>query len=296
MLQQTTVAAVAPKFQKFIERFPDAKTLSEASEEEILRMCSGLGYYRRFKQLKRTLEYFAQLPTLKTTFPNEMQTWLDAPGIGPYTAAAVTSIAFNNPIAAVDANWERVLARLFAIKGALRDSEVKKQIKRIAAEMIDHDDPGSFNQAIMELGQQVCKTKSPACDVCPIRPDCAGYARSLQNEIPKAGEAKIWQMVRLNVNIPRKNDLVGIAQRTSDSFLLKGTRGFPLAVESGALPKVIGTFKHTITHHKIHAKVSLTAESHPGISWYPIESVADNLVTSFDKKAWELARKVLTSN
>jgi A/G-specific adenine glycosylase len=293
MLQQTTVAAVAPKFTKFIERFPNAQKLTEADEEDILLMCSGLGYYRRFRQLKKTLAYFAQLD-LSTTFPTDFDTWLEAPGIGPYTASAVTSIAFNNPVAAVDANWDRVVARLFAIKESLGDTATKKQIRKLAAQILDHEDPGSFNQAIMELGQQVCRTKSPNCEICPVKTHCAAFAKGLQNEIPRSAEPKLWKNVRLQVFVPRKGDAIGLAKRTTDSFLLRGTTGFPLAADAPDISlRSLGSFKHTITDHKITAEVHFVEDDQMPLSWHDYRNVNEELLTTFDKKAWAVAQKFL---
>lgn len=173
MLQQTRAEAVVPFYRRFLERFPDAPSLAAASEQEALRAWEGLGYYgraRRLRQLARTVceRYGGRVPA-------DFGTLRELPGLGPYSAAAVASIAFGQPCAALDGNVIRVLARLLRQPGDPARSAVRGRLQTAAQALLAPRRPGDFNQAMMELGAVVCKPRAPDCPACPVRRMCAAH-------------------------------------------------------------------------------------------------------------------------
>lgn len=167
MLQQTRVEAMLPRYRAFVARFPDPETLAAADEDEVLAAWSGLGYYGRARALQRAARRLARrgAPVPKTF--GELK---QLPGVGDYTAAAIASIAFGEPVAVVDGNVRRVLARLFAVPGVRGRAAFERRIRELADELMAAGgaaDPGEWNQALMELGALVCVAKRPRCGACP---------------------------------------------------------------------------------------------------------------------------------
>lgn len=187
MLQQTTVVTVGPYFNKFIARWPTIKTLAKADVDDVLTAWAGLGYYARARNLHKCAQVVAR--EYKGQFPATVEELLELPGIGPYTAAAITSIAFNRHAVAVDGNVERVVSRFFAIEEPLPNS--KETIRSRAAQLAEKNThPGDFTQAFMELGATVCTPRKPKCGLCPWQTDCRalklGIAEELPRKLPKA--------------------------------------------------------------------------------------------------------------
>jgi A/G-specific adenine glycosylase len=177
MLQQTRVAAVIPYYERFLARFPSVRALAEAPQEEVLRLWSGLGYYSRARNLQKAAQ---QIVTKhEGEFPREEAEVLALPGIGSYTGAAILSIAFGAKHAVLDGNVARVLARLGAIRGDLRESRRWHSLQKTADEFVDPKSAGDWNQAMMELGAMVCTPRSPRCLLCPVAKFCR--ARQLGN-------------------------------------------------------------------------------------------------------------------
>jgi len=185
MLQQTTVKAVQPYFQKFMARWPNVVALASADLDDVLGEWAGLGYYSRARNLHRCARLIAD--EHDGCFPENETALLQLPGIGPYTAAAITAIAFDSPAAVVDGNVERVIARLFAIESPLESA--KPKLRRLTAELVPQKRPGDFAQAMMDLGATICTVRNPACDHCPLGRYCeargAGMARSLPIRAPR---------------------------------------------------------------------------------------------------------------
>src|SRR5712692_12103459 len=166
MLQQTRVAAAIPYYERFLLRFPDVHSLAAAPEEEVLRLWSGLGYYSRARNSQKA----AQLIVAKHggEFPSRLEAVIALPGIGNYTAAAILSIAFGEKHAVLDGNVARVLARLGAIQGDLREQQRWQELQKNADRLLEPKSPGDWNQAVMELGATLCTPKSPQCLLCPV--------------------------------------------------------------------------------------------------------------------------------
>ena len=183
MLQQTTVATVEPRFDTFIARFPSAQALAVATEEEVLAELSGLGYYRRFRALKKAAEMI--VAEFDGLVPESQKALLSLPGIGHYTAAAIQAIAFNKPVAAVDGNVVRVITRLMALAGNFASPKEKQQIADLVVPMIPHGAAGDFLQALFDLGAGICKPQNPACDHCPVSSYCSAKALNRVAEFPE---------------------------------------------------------------------------------------------------------------
>jgi A/G-specific adenine glycosylase len=182
ILQQTRVAQGLPYYQAFAERYPTVKKLANASQDEVLRLWQGLGYYSRARNLhacaKKVVNEYHE------TFPNNYEELLKLPGVGSYTAAAIASFAFNEPVAVVDGNVFRVLARVFGIEHDIASPAGKKYFFEKANELISKDEPGVFNQAVMEFGALQCTPKNPACASCPLARMCAANNQNLQTQLP----------------------------------------------------------------------------------------------------------------
>jgi A/G-specific adenine glycosylase len=181
MLQQTTVKAVVPYYDRFLQRFPTLGALAAASEHDVLASWSGLGYYHRARNLHRGARHV--LDRHQGSFPATLEAALGIPGVGLYTASAVLSIARDVPLPVVDGNVRRVLSRLFALRGPqwLKDAAFYNR----AEELLERSAPGEWNQALMELGATLCLPRKPACPACPLRAQCRALALGLVEQLPE---------------------------------------------------------------------------------------------------------------
>lgn len=182
MLQQTRVAAVIPYYERFLERFPNIHALAAAPQEEVLRLWSGLGYYSRARNLQRAAQEI--IAKHGGIFPCSEKEALALPGIGRYTAAAILSIAYGAKHAVLDGNVARVLARLFAVRGDLRDARRWQSLQRSADALLAPQSPSDWNQAMMELGATLCTPKSPQCLLCPVTQFCQARKLGLADSLP----------------------------------------------------------------------------------------------------------------
>ena len=183
MLQQTRVAAVIPYYERFLEHFPDVRALATAPQEEVLRLWSGLGYYSRARNLQKAAQQIVALHDGK--FPETEEQALALPGIGEYTAAAILSIAYGKRLAVLDGNVARVLARVFAIHGELRERKRWQSLQKTANELLNPASPSDWNQSMMELGATICTPKSPQCLLCPVSNHCRALKTGHVEELPE---------------------------------------------------------------------------------------------------------------
>jgi A/G-specific adenine glycosylase len=195
MLQQTRVAAVLPYYRRFLNRFPSVQALAKAPERDVLRAWAGLGYYSRARNLQAAAREIVRRHGGR--FPRALEEALGLPGVGRYTAAAVLSIAYDVPLAVLDGNVARVLARLAALRGDLRRPARWKQLAAAAQRLLPPSAPGDWNQAMMELGATVCTPQSPACQRCPVAKSCRARALHLQERIPAPRRRRPPEDVRL---------------------------------------------------------------------------------------------------
>src|SRR6266566_4029198 len=180
MLQQTTVGAVASYYRVFLARWPDVARLAAASQDEVLGAWAGLGYYSRARNLHRAARMVAT--ELDGTFPNNAAALRKLPGVGAYTAAAIAAIAFDECVAAMDANAERVVARLFAVKEPL--PQARPKLALLAAPLVPKDRPGDFAQALMDLGSAICLPRRPLCRECPFAAHCQARRLGVAETLP----------------------------------------------------------------------------------------------------------------
>ena len=183
ILQQTRVKQGLKYYEDFIHSFPDIKSLAMASQRSVYKKWEGLGYYSRCKNLITTAKRLNS--EFKGTFPDNYDEILSLSGIGPYTAAAIASFAFELPYAVVDGNVKRVLARFFEIEISIDTTEGNKIINQLATKLLPIKDPGTFNQAIMDFGAIVCKPSKPECPICPLRKNCGAYLNGKTTILPQ---------------------------------------------------------------------------------------------------------------
>jgi len=224
MLQQTQVKTVIPYYERFLAAFPDPKTLAETDLQKVLKLWEGLGYYARARNLHRAAQ---KIMAHHGGVPPQSRTSLKAlPGIGDYVAAAVSSIAFGKPHAAVDGNVKRVLARFHKMDLPVNDPSSGKKFKTTAEGFLEKSDPGEFNQAMMELGALVCTPRNPDCQPCPLARKCLAFMEKRVNEYPRRLQKERTPEYHIAVGIVWKGAKVLITQRKPDG-LLGGLWEFP---------------------------------------------------------------------
>lgn len=255
MLQQTTVAAVRDYFHRFTSRWPTVQALAAAEDADVMGEWAGLGYYARARNLLKCARAVAA--EHGGTFPEDHDALLSLPGIGPYTAAAISAIAFDAPEVVMDGNVERVMARMFDIHTPLPDA--KPDLKARAAELTPQDRPGDYAQAVMDLGATICSPKSPACGICPWRDPCQARAAGTAPELPKKAPKKAKPVRRGVAYLAQRADGALLLERRPDRGLLGGMLGWPgspwaeapaidrppFAADWQSLP---GEVRHTFTH------------------------------------------------
>ena len=182
ILQQTQVKQGLPYYESFVKTFPTVFDLANASEESVLKLWQGLGYYSRARNLHTSAKYVAN--ELNGVFPNNYTDLLKLKGVGDYTASAIASISFNEVAAVVDGNVYRVLARYFGIDTPINSTNGIKEFKKLASSLIDKEQPATYNQAIMEFGARQCKPKNPDCTVCPLKDNCVSLGKNLISTLP----------------------------------------------------------------------------------------------------------------
>jgi A/G-specific adenine glycosylase len=227
MLQQTRVAAVVPYYENFLLRFPDMQTLARARAEAVLSHWAGLGYYSRARNLHRAAQEIDARHDGR--FPSEYDAALALPGIGRYTAAAVLSVAYDKPLAVLDGNVARVLARLGALRGDLRASALWQQLEATAQDLLARRTPGDWNQAMMELGATVCIPKSPKCGGCPVAQWCCARKLGIEEQLPDARKKRPATKITLVAAVlmdPRGRTLL-VRQASNDGALFSRMWQFP---------------------------------------------------------------------
>jgi A/G-specific adenine glycosylase len=287
MLQQTRVAAVLEHYRIFLERFPTVEALAAASEDAVLAAWSGLGYYRRARMLHRCAKELAQ--NHGGQFPQRAEALRTLPGIGRYTAAAIASIAFDEPIAVVDGNVERVLERLTGC-------DLKQpQTWQHAQSLLSASRPGDFNQSMMELGATVCLPRDPKCPVCPVRKWCVTKQSKITMERrapppggpPPTPSRQVKKEICCVLN--QRDGHIRLVQRPRKSSLMPGMWELPrLSQKPHRTPASAPwrTFRHsiTITNYTVHVRQS-SAPTAKG-KWIPVANISHLPITG-------LARKIL---
>jgi A/G-specific adenine glycosylase len=282
MLQQTNVAAVAPRFERFLARWPTVEDLAAASDEEILSEWAGLGYYAR----ARNLIACARQVAARGGFPQSAAELRKLPGIGAYTAAAIAAIAFGEKARAVVTNVERVIARLYGIlEPARRDSEAR------LLEFMAGERPGDVIQALMDLGSTICRVRRPRCSACPLSADCAAFTSGNPERFPAARMRKARQH-RYGVAWWIERDGHVWLVRRPPTGLLGGMAALPGSDWADAPPAVaqpLGTVRHVFTHFSLDLAVEARVEPDGEGWWQPIDRIADGGLPTLYRKAVETA-------
>lgn len=255
MLQQTQVATVVPFFRRWMARFPSLQALAAAPLDDVLKAWEGLGYYSRARRLQEAAR--AALDR-HGGLPESYAALLKLPGIGPYTAAAVASLAFGERALAVDGNVKRVAARLFCLPGEVTREAVRARLEP----HLPDDAPGDFNEALMELGALVCTARAPQCPRCPVQAHCGAYQQGAVARFPAPKARKRVPHVRRYALVCARDGALWLRQRPIGE-MLGGLWGFPLTEEAPPGAQ-LGAVKHAYTHFRITATPVLVEAPPPG--------------------------------
>lgn len=294
MLQQTQVKTVLPYFARWLAALPDFTALAAASEAQVLKLWEGLGYYSRARNLHRLAQEIAARPAPPTA-PAE---WQKLPGVGPYTAAAITSISFDAPVACVDGNVVRILARLTADGTEFRDSATaSKAFAPLANALLPADHPGDHNQAMMELGATVCFRQNPLCLTCPVRAFCAAARRGEPGAFPRLAPKVMEQRSVTRIWCERGGALLlhraaAGARRFANMHELPTAEQVGLDLASASRGELLAKKRRGITRYQItesiHAAPATFARKktiHPELGWVPLAAL-ETITLSGPHRRW----------
>jgi A/G-specific adenine glycosylase len=299
ILQQTRVIQGLPYYEKFVRNYPNVEALARAKEQEVLRLWQGLGYYTRARNLHACAKTIVEKH--KGKFPHTYDTLIQLPGIGAYTAAAIASFAFDEKVAVVDGNVQRVLARVFGVDDDVSSPVGKKNFFTLANKLISHDNPALHNQAIMEFGALQCVPRLPDCESCIFRRECFACKHDSQALLPvKKKKAKVTRRYFYYFLLRNGKKLLTVERKGNDIW--KGLHDFPLHEESKFIHprkiiakifarepagnvRISSDYKHVLTHQVIFARfieIDLPSERIPD-HWLRNDAVQWRSVASLEK-------------
>lgn len=271
MLQQTTVQAVAAYYRKFLTRWPTVKALAAAPLDDVLAAWAGLGYYARARNLHKAAQVVAT--DLDGRFPETVEGLRGLPGVGAYTAGAIAAIAYDLPEAAMDANAERVVARLFAVRDPL--SKAKEKVRAFGQSLVPRKRAGDFAQALMDLGSAICTPQRPACALCPLMSGCEGRKQGIQEGLPVKSAKPVRPVRRGAAFVARDRTGAVLLVRRPEKGLLGGMMQPPLGPWTDSFPskaeavrqapftaewrKRAGIVRHGFTHFELEIEVYETS-------------------------------------
>lgn len=288
MLQQTTVQAVIPFYERFLTQFPTVHELAQSRLEDVLKYWAGLGYYSRARNIHKAAQIFS-----RNGFPSKFEQLIDAPGLGPYTSRAISSLAFDEPVGVLDGNVIRILSRVLGLKTEWWKTQYRNQLQNFSDELAQFNTPSIVNQATMELGATICTPQSPACTLCPWLTHCKAYQKNQVSELPLKKDRKQKEFWLWSPHICIHKNKLAMLETHELPFLKK----LPLPPGKGTLvkskPKKFD-FQHTITHHHIFIQI----ESHRNlqslkkslnlpkskVQWYDVSEISEYNPTSLLKK------------
>lgn len=299
MLQQTRAQAVIPYYQRFLDRFPTVEALAGSAEEDVLTLWSGLGYYSRARNLRQAARQIVEAGA----FPRDYERIRALPGIGDYTAAAISSMAFGLPHAVVDGNVLRVVARVENDAADIASARTRERFREVAQSWLDPQSPGLYNQALMELGATVCLPRNPLCLVCPLEARCRARQEGTTAQLPvklrQTAPVRI-EGVLLIVRRGRGGGLrVLLRQRQPDARLMAGFWDLPTPddLPGVRLGQSFGEIRHTITHHHytwtVRAGVPsrrLSGYPDPPFRWFAPAQCAEIPLSTSARKALILSQ------
>jgi len=304
MLQQTRVETVLSYYDRFISRFPTVEALAAAPEDEVLKLWEGLGYYRRARNLHKGARQVAE--EFGGVMPCDVKELLKISGIGEYTAGAIASIAYDQPVPAVDGNVIRVVSRVRGIRENVGIPSVKRQITQAAAELVPQERPGDFNQAMMDLGATICVPGTPSCEKCPVAEWCDACREGDAENIPELPRKNPPKEINYDLCLIFNGDRVLMRQRTET--MLQGLWIYPMIEEhhtAKQLPALVkrrlglpvadvqpaGEAKHVFTHQVWQMKIytmQTTAEAPDGWRFVTMEEMEALTIPTAVKKAKEI--------
>ena len=274
MLQQTQVEAVLPYYQRWMERFPSIESLAVAKEQDVLKAWEGLGYYSRARNAHKAAHILVE--NFSGRLPDDPQALLTLPGIGRYTANAIASIAFNQPVPVVDGNVARVLGRVFKIDAPARSPASDQMLWSFAEKALPADSPRSFNEGLMELGALICRPRSPKCPECPLETLCLAHATSQEEIYPRKAPKKPRPVKSGVMILARNGEKILVRKRPQKGLWgglwefpwLETNRGESMALVSARLLDSLGLLKEggiqpagTLTHVLTHFELTLDLHS-----------------------------------
>ncbi len=281
MLQQTRVPTVIPYYQRFLRALPMVRKLARARLNSVLRLWAGLGYYARARNLHAAAKTIARKHNGR--FPSDLQAALALPGIGPYTARAILSIAYGKPVAVVDGNVARVLVRLFNLRRA--DPNDRAALQPLADQLVDPRRPGDFNQALMELGSTLCLPRAPRCTACPLEKLCAARRAGVERSLGLRRTRRLQPTTTLSVVVARRNGRVLLVREPHGLF--SGLWHFPYSTRAN--PKTLArqlaasklryvdTLEHEMTARhlvlRVYQAAANGAAAPPGSRWVRCQDI-----------------------
>ncbi len=308
MLQQTRVDTVIPYYERFMEIYPTVQDLASADQDQLLKVWEGLGYYNRALNLQKAAQILSA--QFDGVFPEDPDQLTTLPGIGPYTAGAIASIAFDQPAPILDGNLKRLYTRYFGIDSPIQETGTVKELWEVSRALVSSPDPGDFNQALMELGALVCTPQNPDCDRCPISMDCIASLKGLQDQLPVKKPKAAPPHHQVTAAVISKDQQVLIAKRPQEG-LLGGLWEFPGGKQEAGeslqealrreikeelaggieVGDLLGIYQHAYTHYRVtlHAyRCRLVSEKlqllyHTEIAWTDLESLADYPMGKLDR-------------
>ena len=309
MLQQTQVVTVIPYYERFLEWFPTPESLAAAPESRLLKAWEGLGYYSRV----RNLQAAAQMIVEQGGFPTTHKGILNLKGVGPYTAGAVGSIAFGLAVPAVDGNVFRVISRIFLIFEDIMKGRTRKIFEDVVQELIPTNNPGDFNQALMELGATICKPKSPKCLECPVQDYCLAFKEGVDDQLPVKTKPLKQKKVKLVVGIVRNQYGEILLEKRPETGLLSNFYEFRTLEYKGNEPqsslveslkgcvvqniKSIGSFQHVFSHriwemeaYEVEVKTIAEEVAESDEVWIKAENLDKVSLVTAHLKIWEIAK------
>lgn len=283
MLQQTTVAAVIPFYEKFMNRFPQVEDLSNASESEVLEMWAGLGYYSRARNLHKASKQIA-----KNGFPKKAQELLELPGFGPYTSAAVASLAFNQKIGVLDGNVIRVLSRVNGLKKKWWLPKERDQLQLLATELAQSPHNSEINQGLMELGATICTPKKPLCLLCPWKSRCVSLKSDCVDQLPLAKPKQAKEIWHWELQVDTNGTKILLQPNQATPFLANML--FPPGTAKKTLKKPAKfDIRHSVTKYEIYISVkNKKAVPDSKSNWFELRNIKkinhSSLMTKILKK------------
>lgn len=261
MLQQTQVATVIPYFERWLQQFPTIEELAKASEDMVMAQWQGLGYYSRARNLHKAARYVVD--ELAGQLPDDPQQLREVPGVGPYTAGAISAFAFNKPAALVDGNVKRLFSRYFGIEGDISSTKINKAIWALAEQYTPTNDSRRYAQALLDLGATICTPRNPLCQQCPLQESCNALATDRVQALPNKKMKSKTPTRRGYFLLDLTDEGVVLAQRSADGIWPR-LWCLPETDEAPTRANIHGTFKHVFSHYKLDATVFSYSASNRG--------------------------------